>query len=376
MAGIYIHIPFCRKACHYCNFHFSTTLHYKEKLCEAITKELSLRKSELANLAIETIYFGGGTPSLLLASELDLILSSLNDNFDLSKVKEFTLEANPDDLNPAFLSYLQTTPINRLSIGIQSFEANHLSWMNRAHTADEGEKSVKLAKAYGFHSLSLDLIYGLPNLSKVQWESNIQKALALQPDHISAYCLTVEQGTALAHEVKKGKVKLIDEELAEAQFLYLRKLLIENGYEHYEISNFAKPGKFALHNTNYWKGETYLGIGPGAHSFSGLERSWNVSHNLQYINAINSGQLPIETETLTENNRVNEYIMTSLRTQWGISLKWFEETFGSERLEILQKQVEPFITQGKIIEADNYFKLSEAGLFFADGIAADLFQLD
>lgn len=176
--------------------------------------------------------------------------------------------------------------------------------------------------------------------------------------------------------MKKGKVKLIDEELAEAQFLYLRKLLIENGYEHYEISNFAKPGKFALHNTNYWKGETYLGIGPGAHSFSGLERSWNVSHNLQYINAINSGQLPIETETLTENNRVNEYIMTSLRTQWGISLKWFEETFGSERLEILQKQVEPFITQGKIIEADNYFKLSEAGLFFADGIAADLFQLD
>jgi oxygen-independent coproporphyrinogen-3 oxidase len=376
MAGIYIHIPFCRKACHYCNFHFSTALHYKEKLCEAITKELSLRKAELANLTIETVYFGGGTPSLLLAAELDLILKSLNDNFDLSGVKEFTLEANPDDLNPAFLSYLQTTPINRLSIGIQSFEADHLSWMNRAHTADEGEKSVKLARSFGFHSLSIDLIYGLPNLSEAQWESNIQKAIALQPDHISAYCLTVEQGTALAHEVKNGKVKLIEDELAEAQFLHLRKRLIESGYEHYEISNFAKPEKFAIHNTNYWRGETYLGIGPGAHSFSGLQRSWNVSHNLQYMNAINSGQLPMEIETLTENNRINESIMTSLRTQWGISLKWFEETFGSERLKILQKQAEPFIAQGKIIAADNYFKLSDAGLFFADGIAANLFQLD
>jgi oxygen-independent coproporphyrinogen-3 oxidase len=376
MAGIYIHIPFCRKACHYCNFHFSTTLHYKEKLCEAITKEFSLRKEELTNLPIETVYFGGGTPSLLLASELDLILKSLAANFDLTGVKEFTLEANPDDLNPEFLSYLQTTPINRLSIGIQSFEADHLSWMNRAHTADEAEGSVKLAKAFGFHSLSIDLIYGLPNLSELQWESNINKALALDPDHISAYCLTVEHGTALAHEVKKGKVKLIEEELAEAQFLYLRKRLLDNGYAHYEISNFAKPGKFALHNTNYWRGETYLGIGPGAHSFSGLERSWNISHNLQYINAINKGQIPIEVETLTENNRVNEYIMTSLRTHWGISLKLFEKTFGSERLKILRKQAETYIRQGKIIVVEDYYKLSEDGLFFADGIAADLFQLD
>lgn len=376
MAGIYIHIPFCRKACHYCNFHFSTTLHYKEKLCEAITKELSLRKEELANLTIETVYFGGGTPSLLKTSELDLILKSLASNFDLSEVKEFTLEANPDDLNSDYLGYLQTTPINRLSIGIQSFESAHLTWMNRVHSAEEAEESVKLAKAFGFQSLSLDLIYGLPNLSQAQWESNIEKVLALDPDHISAYCLTVEPGTALAHEVKKGKVKLIEEEVAEAQFIYLRKRLLENGYEHYEISNFAKPGKFALHNTNYWKGLTYLGIGPGAHSFSGPQRSWNVSHNLQYIDALMSGHLPLEKENLTVNNQVNEYIMTSLRTQWGISLKLFEKTFGSERLQKLYKQAETYIKQGRIIAVEDYLKLSEGGLFFADGIAADLFQLD
>jgi oxygen-independent coproporphyrinogen-3 oxidase len=376
MAGIYIHIPFCKKACHYCNFHFSTTLHHKLSLCIAITKEISLRANELLGQTIETVYFGGGTPSILSPTELNLILNALHQHFDLSQVKEFTLEANPDDITEDYLAYLKSTPINRLSIGIQSFIASDLQWMNRAHEVEQAVKALELAKAYGFHSLNLDLMYGLPGLSKQEWLDNMATAISFEPEHISAYCLTVEPKTALAVDIAKGKIAPIEEEIASMQFQLLREALSKAGYVHYEISNFSKPQKMALHNTNYWRGENYLGLGPAAHSFNGKERAWNIANNPQYIKQIEKQQLPITIEQLTDANQFNEFVMTGLRTMWGISLDTLEQKFGSTRQKLLMKDAERLLQQGKLIIEDNSMKLSKEQLFFADGIAAELFQLE
>lgn len=376
MAGIYIHIPFCKSACHYCNFHFSTTLHHKLSLCEAISKELILRCQELEGQTIESIYIGGGTPSLLTPAELDLIFNTLSQEFDLSHMIEFTLEANPDDVTDAFLSYLKTTKVNRLSIGIQSFLEKDLRWMKRAHTLDQAKKALDLAKRHGFNAFNLDLMYGLPNLSKEEWISNIQTALSYQPNHISAYCLTVEPKTAMAHAIEKGKMSAMVEEDAAVQFDLLRMMLKEAGYVHYEISNFAKPGKLALHNTNYWKGENYLGIGPSAHSFNGSQRSWNVSNNQQYLKSINNKQLPLTIEQLTTSNQFNEYVMTALRTIWGINLNILEQKFGSNRKKQLLLEAQYFIDKGQLKIEAAHLILNENALFFADGIASNLFQLD
>lgn len=376
MAGIYIHIPFCKKACHYCNFHFSTTLHHKLSLCQAITKEISLRANELLGQTIETVYFGGGTPSLLSPTELNLILDALQQHFDLSQVKEFTLEANPDDITEAYLEYLKSTPINRLSLGIQSFIASDLNWMNRAHQVKQSINALELAKAYGFYSLNLDLMYGLPSLSEQEWLDNIATAIGFEPEHISAYCLTVEPKTALASDIAKGKIAPLEEELASTQFDLLRQALSKAGYVHYEISNFSKPNKMAMHNTNYWRGENYLGLGPAAHSFNGKERAWNVANNLQYIKQIEQHKLPITIEHLTDANQLNEFVMTGLRTIWGISLEELEQKFGSNRKKQLMKDAEKLLNQGQLTLEGSILRLSQAQLFFADGIASELFQLD
>ncbi|HHM20934.1 MAG TPA: radical SAM family heme chaperone HemW, partial [Bacteroidetes bacterium] len=321
MSGIYIHIPFCKQACHYCNFHFSTSLKYKADMVRALLKELDLRKDYLGAEPLETIYFGGGTPSLLDQRELDLFFDKLASNFPVSdfQLLEITLEANPDDLNPKKIMELKNTPVNRLSIGVQSFFEKDLQFMNRAHHAGEAEACIKNAQNAGFENLTIDLIYGSPTTPDQNWEKNIEKAVYLNIPHISCYCLTVEPKTALAHFIKKRKVSPPDEEQAARQFDILINKLNKENYAHYEISNFAKKGFYSKHNTNYWKGKKYLGIGPSAHSFDSRSRQWNVAHNIKYMQALNQNRPDIGIEILTPQQQYNEYVMTSLRTMWGIN---------------------------------------------------------
>lgn len=373
MAGIYIHIPFCKQACHYCNFHFSTLLKYKEKLVWAIGKEISLRKSFLENEEIESVYFGGGTPSILNESELFSIIESLNQAFDLSKIKEFTFEANPDDLSPEYLSVLAKSPINRLSIGVQSFFNEHLVLMNRAHKSEEATACIKRAQDLGLENISVDLIYGIPGLSNVQWEENMQHIFDLNIRHVSAYCLTVEPKTALAKMIDSKTVSNINEEQAGIQFEMLMKHMQDHGFEHYEISNFAKPGNYALHNTNYWKGKHYLGLGPGAHSYKENQRSWNISNNHVYTTGIEMHEPKMETEILRASDLYNEYIMTSLRTQWGCDRNVVEAKFGSACLKNLDQELKNEIEKGRLSLINNSYILTTAGKFFADGIASSAF---
>ncbi len=373
MAGIYIHIPFCKQACHYCNFHFSTLLKYKEKLVWAIGKEISLRKSFLENQAIETVYFGGGTPSILNKNELNALIDSLNQAFDLSQIKEFTFEANPDDLSPEYLAVLAKTPINRLSIGVQSFFDAHLEWMNRAHKSSEAIACIKRAQDLGLENISVDLIYGIPGLSNAQWEENMQHIFELNIKHVSAYCLTVEPKTALAKMIDTKTVSNVNEEQAGIQFEMLMKHMKNNGFEHYEISNFAKPGNYALHNTNYWMGKPYLGLGPGAHSFKGNQRSWNISNNQLYVQGIESLEPKTETETLKDSDLYNEYLMTSLRTQWGCDRGVVETKFGTAFLNNLDHELKSELLNGRVQLINNAYVLSDTGKFFADGIASSAF---
>jgi oxygen-independent coproporphyrinogen-3 oxidase len=316
MAGIYIHIPFCKQACHYCDFHFSVNRETSDRMVNAIIRELQLRKDYLADHSIHTIYFGGGTPSLLAPADLEKIFSALHAHFQIDNQAEITLEANPDDLSGEKISSLKKTPINRLSIGIQSFFEDDLKWMNRAHTASQSTDAVKLAQDAGFNNISIDLIYGLPGSTDHGWEENLERAFALNVQHLSCYCLTVEPRTALATFIKNGKSPGINEDQAARQFEILMQRAKDGGWKHYEISNFCRDNYFSRHNTSYWSGEKYLGLGPSAHSFNGLTRQWNISHNLQYIQGIEKDVVPAEVETLTSIQRLNEYIMTSLRTMW------------------------------------------------------------
>ncbi|OYU96299.1 MAG: coproporphyrinogen III oxidase [Bacteroidetes bacterium B1(2017)] len=374
MAGIYIHIPFCKQACYYCNFHFSTVLSYKEKLVSAIAKELFLRKEELAGEKIETVYFGGGTPSLLNEKELNLLLEALYAHYDLSEVKEFTLEANPDDVKNAFLKMLSTTPINRLSMGIQSFEEDHLKLMNRAHSANEAIYCVDRAKQFGIEKISIDLIYGIPGMSMATWQNNLQKALNLPIDHISSYCLTVESQTVFGKYKERNKLILPEDEETSNQFLELINQTQKFGFDHYEISNFGKPDSYALHNTNYWKGKSYLGAGPGAHSYYPGTRMWNVSNNQSYMKALDAGILPLEKEILSKKDMFNETIMTGLRTMWGVNLLEIEEKFGLEYLITLRQDLAEYILSGYVVETKEAFILSKEGRFLADGIASSAFR--
>lgn len=373
MPGIYLHIPFCKKACHYCDFHFSTTPHYKDEILKAIRSEISLRKDYLGNEKIETIYFGGGTPSLLSADELQLLILEITDNYDVSSSAEITLEANPDDLSPQKVRELRQTPINRFSIGIQSFFEDDLKWMNRAHTAREAHSAVKRVQDAGFENITTDLIYGFPLLSDEKWEYNIHQLIELQVPHISSYSMTVEPATALSHFIKTGKQKPMDENQSAAQFIVLMDLLQEAGFEHYEISNFAKPGMHSRHNSNYWEGVKYLGIGPSAHSYNGESRQWNISNNMKYTEAIEMKKIPAEHEILELKDRVNEYIMTSLRTSKGMDLEKISKNFGSDYATEIRGGLEPLIDKNWIIDTDQVIILTRDGKLFADHIASELF---
>lgn len=369
MAGLYLHIPFCKKACHYCDFHFSTSFNHKSELIAALKKEIVLQKDFLGTESIESIYFGGGTPSLLNASELDSIITSISNNYALAADTEITLEANPDDLSAAYLKNLTKTSINRLSIGIQSFFDTDLQWMNRAHTAQEAESCVKRAQDTGLDNISIDLIYGLPEMSLQHWQKNMDQAFALAVPHLSAYCLTVEPRTALATFIKKGKSAMPNEHLASDHFSALMDYADLHGFIHYEISNFCQPGKKSRHNSNYWQGVPYLGIGPSAHSYKGTTRQWNVANNSKYLAALAKNEIPFERELLTETQQLNEYLMISLRTIEGIDLR----KIGAPYLDQISIVLADYEQQEFLHREGNAIKLSRKGRFYADKIASDLF---
>jgi oxygen-independent coproporphyrinogen III oxidase len=374
LAGLYIHIPYCKQACHYCNFHFSTTLRTLPAMVRAIVRELELRKDYLSGETVDSIYFGGGTPSLLNTDDLVVIFEKIAAEYSVAPDAEITLEANPDDLGLEKLrEWHGRTPINRLSIGIQSFSEEDLRAMNRAHTSAHAHDCLRDALEAGFENLTADLIYGAPTTSDAQWQKNAETLFDLNIPHLSCYCLTVEEGTALHKFVKKGTRPAVDEEQASRQFEWLMDAAAQRGYAHYEISNFAKPGRFARHNSNYWRGVKYLGVGPAAHSFNGISRQWNVANNALYIKSLESDIVPFEMETLTLENRYNEYVMTALRTAWGVDLAFLEQTTPSFIPHFTQK-IQTFVEAGWVAQEAGVFRLTRQGKLLADRIAMELFS--
>ncbi|WP_419802569.1 radical SAM family heme chaperone HemW [Mucilaginibacter sp.] len=372
MAGIYIHIPFCRQACHYCDFHFSTSFKYKKELLTALKQEIMLQKQYLQNEEIETIYLGGGTPSVLSADEINALLETVFINFTVKADAEITLEANPDDLNLQKIIALKQTPVNRFSIGVQSFFEEDLLWMNRAHNAAEAFTSIKTAQDYGFENITIDLIYGYPMLIHEKWQYNLEQFFGLKIPHLSAYSMTVEPQTALASFISKKKQPAMNEEQSAAQFEFLMDQAEEHGFGHYEISNFSLPGRHSRHNSNYWEGVKYLGIGPSAHSFNGKTRQWNVANNQQYLNSIGKNSIPFTAEVLSEKDRVNEYIMTALRTSKGLDLNQLENLQAGFSA-VIMKEAAVFINQKWISQNQENLSLSREGKLYADHIAAQLF---
>ncbi len=373
MAGIYIHIPFCKKACTYCDFHFTTSIKYVKEMVDAICTEIVLKKHRLAGQQIGSIYFGGGTPSVLPTAALQQIFATLEKCFPISANAEITIETNPDDLTAVKIAELRTLPVNRFSVGTQSFFNEDLIWMNRAHNAEEATDCIKRSQDAGFENLTIDLIYGYPLLSDEKWKVNIQTAIDLQIPHLSAYSLTVEDKTALAHAIKKGEQKPVSDDQSAEQFKMLIDVMLSKGYEHYEISNYCLTGKYAVHNTNYWKGIPYLGIGPSAHGFDGFNRYINIANNAKYINNIEAKKLPETVEELAEVDRFNEYIMTALRTMWGISIEKITTDFGKRYGENTLRGIKPYIANGQLVHKAHQITLSTEGKLFADGIAAALF---
>ncbi|WP_312341774.1 radical SAM family heme chaperone HemW [Chryseobacterium binzhouense] len=371
---IYIHIPFCKQKCSYCNFHFSTSLQFKDEMIAAIKNEIRLRKDELQNKSLKSLYFGGGTPSILSADEINSLIDEILKYFSFAKDIEVTLEANPDDLDKNFLKALSGSPVNRLSIGTQSFFEEDLKLMNRAHDASQAESSIKRAQDFGFENLSIDLIYGSPTSNLEIWKQNLSKTIALEIPHISSYALTLEPKTALENWVAKGKVSTPKEEEQNHEFYYMKDFLKENGFEHYEISNFAKPGFHSKHNSAYWKYQEYLGIGPSAHSYNGNDgRSWNVANNQQYIKKLNSGLLAAETEILSQKDQFNEMIMIGLRTIWGVNINHLKQKFSDDILYHFHKEIQDKLAEEILKIEDDHLKIPEKHWFMADGIASDLF---
>jgi len=375
VAGIYLHIPFCKQACHYCDFHFSTSTQNQDDIINAIISEIELREGYLKDKLIETIYFGGGTPSLLTGGQVKKMLDKIREVYSVGQNAEITLEANPDDLNYIKLEQLKQVGINRLSIGIQSFIERDLSFMNRSHTKDQATKCVSNAQAIGFDNISIDLIYGVPNQTNEEWRNNLRQAISLNIQHISSYCLTVEPKTTLAHMVKKKQVLQVTDEVAEKQFKMLIETLAENGFEQYEISNFAKGGFISLHNSNYWKGVEYIGLGPSAHSFDGNSRQWNFANNNRYMKSLENANLDFEREILTEEQKYNEYILTNLRTKWGLDENQIIQRFSLKISDFFQKEVKKHQKDGFLIQNQKLFKLTNKGQFLADRIASDLFYI-
>lgn len=384
-AGIYIHIPFCKQACHYCDFHFSTSMQKKDEMVLAMAKEIKLRKSEFQNESVATIYFGGGTPSRLSIADLRFLIATIYEQYTIVEKPEITLEANPDDLSESYLLELKAIGVNRLSIGIQSFFEDDLKLMNRAHNSAEAKKCLEIATRY-FDNISLDLIYGIPDLSQngeqakqmsnERWQQNIAMALSYGIPHISSYALTVEPKTALNKLIQTGKIASPNDEVSQEHFMILVETLEKNGFVHYELSNFGKENYFSQNNSAYWLGKKYIGIGPSAHSYDGISRSWNIANNALYLKAIQNDELPNEVEKLTLQDRYNEYIMTGLRTIWGVSLVRIEQEFGIDFLNYLKKQSQKFIDDGLLSITDDILKPTLKGKFLTDGIASDLFYLN
>ena len=372
MAGLYLHIPFCKKACHYCNFHFSTNQKHKQDFIAALCKELQLRAKELKSAPLESIYFGGGTPSLLTLQDLNVIFQTIDVYYNVKPDAEITLEANPDDLTLKKIQAFASTPINRLSIGIQSFFDEDLQLMNRAHSAKEARRCIEMATPY-FDNITIDLLYGMPQMSNERWKENLQIAFDLQLNHLSCYALTVEPKTALAHFIKTAQHPPMDDAVAAAHFQILVEETAKAGYTHYEVCSFGKPNYFSKHNTSYWRGKPYLGVGPSAHSFDGEKRAWNVSNNVNYIKALAEEKLPRTEEVLTPKNRFNEYLMTGLRTIWGVSLAHIEKEFGQTFQIELLKNAQKHINKKTLVIDGDVLKTTAKGKFLCDGIASDLF---
>lgn len=374
---IYLHIPFCKQKCSYCNFHFSTSLHFKEEMIAALKKEIFLRKDELQDKNLKSLYFGGGTPSILKVDELKSIIDEVLKYFNFNEDIEITLEANPDDLDQAFLKELAQTEINRLSIGTQSFFNEDLMLMNRAHNAGEAESSIKRAQDFGFENISIDLIYGSPTSNFEIWKENLNKTIAHQVPHVSSYALTVEPKTVLNQWIKQQKVAAPKEAEQNREFYYMSEFLKDHGFDHYEISNFGIPGFHSRHNSAYWKSHEYLGIGPSAHSYNGSnERSWNIANNKLYIDSLVQNKVPKKTEILSEADQFNEMIMIGLRTVWGVDLKVLNERFSEQVLAHLQKEIQFKLEEGILIIEKSHLKIPEKHWFMADGIASDLFMVN
>lgn len=377
MARVYLHIPFCRKACHYCDFHFSTRLGGRDALVQAIHVEIDLRTDFFpADTRLSSVYFGGGTPSVLAPAQVEALIQALDTRWLILPDAERTLEANPDDLSPAYLAELRARGINRLSIGVQSFHAADLQAMNRSHDARQAHDAVEAAFEAGFDNISIDLIYGMPGSTMADWEANVRAAIALGVPHISAYALTVEKKTALQHQVKQGQVQVMPDDAYVQQYFRLIEQLEAAGYEHYELSNFAKPGMRSRHNSAYWEGDTYLGLGPSAHSYDGKRRAWNVASNAKYVKAIEEGQPAIASEELlTPTDRLNEYLMTGLRKAEGIDLRHIRQTWGVDLSAVEAAAIAEHQAQGWIHLAEGRLWLSRSGKMVSDKIIADLFQV-
>jgi len=373
MSGIYIHIPFCRRKCHYCNFFSLASLKYKERFLGALKEEIFLRKKYLDGKPIESIYLGGGTPSILKIPEIEGILEDLRKYFILAENCEITLEANPDDLDAGIFREYLAIGINRLSIGVQSFFDDDLEYLNRIHSGQRAEEAVRQAKDAGFSNISIDLIYGIPTLTAEKWQKNLEKAFSLEVSHISTYSLTVEPKTALDLLIRKKKLPGPGEEQILEHFRILLRMMKEQEFEHYEISNFCKNGFYSRHNSMYWQGGPYLGLGPSAHSYNGTSRQWNISNLVQYIDQINRNEPFFESEELTPVQQYNEYVMVSLRTMWGCDLNTIGERFGEEAVAHFSRLAARYLTSGELVEKTGIYYLTDEGKLFADGIAADLF---
>lgn len=374
MAGIYIHIPFCKSKCHYCNFYSLASSRHIRNFVPTLIKEIGLRQNYLAGEKIETIYLGGGTPSLLDYDMLMMIFDKLQKTYVISANAEITIEANPDDLDAIKINDLKRSPVNRISIGIQSFFDEDLKYLNRIHTASQAESSVKRCQDAGFKNISIDLIYGIPTLTDEKWVENLDISFSLNVPHISAYGLTVEPKTAMETLIRKRKATAVDEEQSARQFKILMRQMKANGFIHYEISNFCKDGFISRHNSNYWKSVKYIGLGPSAHSYDQSSRQWNISDILKYFESIEQGNIPAEKEILSETDKLNEYIMTSLRTIRGCDLDYIGKIFGSGLQNSIRKRIDKHIAANHIALTDHILTLTDEGKLFADGIAAGLFK--
>ncbi|MFN5376206.1 MAG: radical SAM family heme chaperone HemW [Chitinophagaceae bacterium] len=375
MAGIYIHIPFCRKACHYCNFHFSTSLQKAPEVLKSIEKEMEIRSEELKE-EINTVYFGGGTPSLIESEAIASMLNQAKKYFKIAPDAEITLEANPDDINIQKAKSWKSIGINRFSLGIQSFADENLQWMNRAHNAVQSFAAIDTIRNVGFENFSIDLIYGTPGQTKEGWIKDVETALKLNIPHLSCYALTVEEKTALHTLIQKGEKQEVNQDEQAERFNVLMELTAEAEYHHYEISNLALPGFESKHNSSYWEGISYIGFGPSAHSYDGKKRKWNIANNIKYVEAIAKQILPLEEETLSQNDKLNEYTMTSIRRSKGIEKNRLIQLGGESRLPEIQKMIQPYLESNKVVEDEKGWRLTNEGKFYADGIAAALFILD